>query len=158
MSANQSPNHPTSASPASFVDVVGAAIVDDARLPTRVLAARRAPGERHAGRWELPGGKVDPGESLAAALRREILEELGTDIRLVERLDGPLPEGWWLLSAPGASTAYRMAVWVVTVEDDPRPVEGHDLLRWLGPGELDNVDWLDGDLPVIAALARRLWG
>jgi 8-oxo-dGTP diphosphatase len=142
---------------AAVVDVVGAAIVDDATRPTRVLAARRAAGERHAGRWELPGGKVDPGESLEAALEREIVEELGTGVRLVERLVGPLPGGWWLLSAPDASVAYRMAVWVATASDDPRPVQGHDALRWLGREDLHTVDWLDGDLPVVAALERRLW-
>lgn len=141
-----------------YVDVVGAAIVDDPLRPTRLLAARRGPAERHAGRWELPGGKVDPGETLEAALRREIREELGTGIRLHDRLDGPLPGGWWLLSAPEAGVAYRMAVWVATAEDDPRAVEGHDQLRWLGPDELDTVDWLPGDVPVVAALAGRLGG
>lgn len=140
------------------VDVVGAAIVDDATRPTRLLAARRAPGMRHAGRWELPGGKVDPGESLEEALQREVREELGTVGHLHERVDGPLPGGWWPLSEPMATVAYRMAVWVVTVDEEPRRVEGHDELRWLGPGELDTVDWLDGDVPVIAAVARRLRG
>ena len=140
------------------VDVVGAAIVDDHERPTRLLAARRGPTERHAGRWELPGGKVDPGESLEEALRREVLEELGTPAVLHERVEGPAPGGWWPLSTPAASTAYRMAVWVATTESEPRPVEGHDELRWLGPDELDAVDWLEGDLPVVAALARLLRG
>lgn len=140
------------------VDVVGAAIVDDAVRPRRLLAARRGPTERHAGRWELPGGKVDPGETLEGALTREIREELGTGIRLLDRLHGPLPDGWWPLSAPEAPVAYRMAVWVGTVDGDPRAVEGHDELRWLGPDELDTVDWLPGDVPVVAALARRLEG
>lgn len=153
------PRNPTTGGPpSSVIDVVGAAIVDDAARPTRLLAARRAPGDRHAGRWELPGGKVDPGETLDAALQREIREELGTHVRLVERVEGPLSGGWWLLSPPAASVAYRMAVWVATVDADPRPVEGHDELRWLGPDELDTVDWLEGDLPVIAALAGLLWG
>lgn len=148
----------TGRSPEPAVDVVGAAIVDAIRHPTRLLAARRAPGERHAGRWELPGGKVDPGETLMGALQREILEELGTHIRPYDRVDGPEPGGWWLLSTPAASVAYRMAVWVATAEAEPRAVEGHDALRWLGPEELDTVDWLEGDRPVIAALGRRLWG
>lgn len=134
--------------------VVAAVLMRDGR----VLLAQRAPPRHQAGRWELPGGKVDPGESLATALEREILEELGTGVRLLERLVGPLSGGWWLLSGPGASVAYRMAVWVATATDVPRPVEGHDELRWLGPDDLDAVDWLDGDLPVIAALAQRLWG
>ena len=138
------------------IDVVGGAIIDDAHAPSRVLAARRGPLERHAGRWELPGGKIDPGENEESALRRELLEELGVDSILQERLDGPLPGGWWPLGAD-ASTAYRMAVWVATVSGEPRTVEGHDELRWLGPAVLDSVDWIEGDSPIVLALAERLW-
>ena len=107
---------------------------------------------------KLARRKVDRDEGLVDALRREIREELGCELRLLDRLDGPLPGGWWVLSAPTESTAYRMAVWLATAQGDPRPVEGHDELRWLGPDELGTVDWLDGDLPVIAAVARRLRG
>ena len=147
---------PPSVVPRPIVDVVGAAIVDDPTRPTRLLAARRAPTERHAGRWELPGGKVDPGESLIEALVREIREELGTTVRPVERLDGPLEGGWWSLTEPGGQVQYRMAVWLATVTDRPRPVEGHDELRWLSRQEVFSVDWLEGDLPVITELAARM--
>ncbi|TPW19804.1 MAG: 7,8-dihydro-8-oxoguanine triphosphatase, partial [Elusimicrobia bacterium] len=44
-----------------------------------VLLARRAPGRRHAGQWEFPGGRVEPGESPQAALKRELREELGIE-------------------------------------------------------------------------------
>ena len=46
-----------------------------------------------------------------------------------------------------------MAVWLATVSDPPRPVEGHDELRWLSWPELFSVDWLEGDLPVVTAIA-----
>ncbi|MGA8045602.1 MAG: NUDIX domain-containing protein [Dermatophilaceae bacterium] len=147
---------PPPVAPRPVVDVVGAAIVDDPLRPTCLLAARRARTERHAGRWELPGGKVDPGESLIEALVREIREELGTSVRPVERLTGPIEGGWWALTEPGAQVQYRMAVWIATVTDPPRPVEGHDELRWLTRQELFSVDWLEGDLPVIAALVKRI--
>lgn len=147
---------PVDSPPQRVVDVVGAAIVDDPRRPRRLLAARRASDERHAGRWELPGGKVDPDETLGGALVREIREELGTTVILVERLPGPAAGGWWTLTAPDAVVTYRMAVWIATVTEAPRTVEGHDELRWLGRGELLSVDWLEGDLPVIDALAARM--
>src|SRR5882757_6987647 len=64
--------------------VVGAAIVRDGRL----LAQRRARPAELAGRWELPGGRVERGESEAAALRRECREELGALITVLDRIGG----------------------------------------------------------------------
>ena len=64
------------------VRVVGAAWIRDGR----VLAARRGPGRARAGWWELPGGKVDPGETDEEALVRELREELGVDVVVGDRL------------------------------------------------------------------------
>jgi 8-oxo-dGTP diphosphatase len=52
----------------------------------RMLLARRAPGQHLEGHWELPGGKVEPGESLESALQRELLEELGLVVTVGEEL------------------------------------------------------------------------
>lgn len=142
----------------AVIDVVGAAIVDRLPKPMRLLAARRRAGTAHAGRWELPGGKVEPGERPTQALVREIAEELGSTAYLHDRLAGPLPGDWWPLAPPGADVSYRMAVWVVTLEEKPEPVEGHDELRWLTPDELFSVHWIEADLPIIAALRSHLWG
>lgn len=65
--------------------VVGAALFDDGG---RLLAARRSAPPELAGRWELPGGKVEPGERPDAALVRELREELGVDAETVERVPG----------------------------------------------------------------------
>ena len=125
--------------------VVGAAIVRGGRL----LAARRTAPPAAAGRWELPGGKVEPGESPEAALVREIREELGCGIGVDHWLDGDQPIG----------TTHLLRVAVCRLVDgDPRPGDDHDELRWLVPGHLDDVDWLEPDrpfLPVLSALLLR---
>src|SRR3954454_11639030 len=69
--------------------VGGAAIVRDGRI----LAARRTAPASAAGRWEFPGGKVEPGETDAESLRREIVEELGVGISVARWLDGEQPIG-----------------------------------------------------------------
>jgi len=64
------------------VEVVAAVIVRRGRY----LLTRRAAGKHLGGMWEFPGGKRAPGESLEAALRRELTEELGVDARVGERI------------------------------------------------------------------------
>jgi 8-oxo-dGTP diphosphatase len=115
--------------------VVGAVLRDRAG---RVLGARRTspPG------WEFPGGKVEPGETEAAALVRELHEELGVTAEVGERIgpDVPMPEDRVL------------RVYAVRVSaGEPSRLE-HAELRWFARDELDTVPWLPADRPVVAAL------
>jgi 8-oxo-dGTP diphosphatase len=123
--------------------IVGAAIVVDGR----VLGCERAEPPDVAGRWEFPGGKVEPGESDIAALVRECDEELGVIIEVGERIgdDVPLAHGRAVLR-----------VWLATlVSGEPQALE-HASLRWLAPDELDDVPWLPADAPIVKELARLL--
>src|SRR5690606_31826154 len=123
------------------VVVVGAAIIAGNRL----LSAQRAEPPHMAGGWELPGGKVDPGESDEDALIRECHEELAVKIRLVDRVGGD-----WRLSEQSV-----LRVWTAhIIEGEPQPLE-HLALRWLSRDELYDVPWLPGDLPVIRVLATQ---
>ncbi|GGY63776.1 DNA mismatch repair protein MutT [Streptomyces omiyaensis] len=125
--------------------VVAAALLDRGRL----LAARRSAPAELAGRWELPGGKVEPGERPEDALVRELREELGVEAETAERIPGEWP------LKPG----YVLRVWTARLlSGEPRPLEDHDELRWLARDELDTVDWLDQDRPAVAEAARRLPG
>ncbi|MCK2213107.1 (deoxy)nucleoside triphosphate pyrophosphohydrolase [Actinomadura sp. ATCC 31491] len=127
----------------SVIVVVAAVIVDSGG---RVLAAQRAEPPALAGGWEFPGGKVDPGESEAEALVRECREELGVEVTVGERVGGD-----WPLSA-----GYVMRVWLATLASGtPEPRE-HLELRWLGPGEYYDVEWLGADLPIMKTVESIL--
>ncbi|MCL8025719.1 (deoxy)nucleoside triphosphate pyrophosphohydrolase [Nocardioides bruguierae] len=132
--------------------VVGAAIVRGAR----VLAARRTTPPAAAGRWELPGGKVEPGEPPAAAVEREVDEELGCEVEVVAWLDGTsrIREA----TDDGPALDLRVALARV-VGGEPEPTDepgGHDQVRWLAAEELDEVDWLDSDRPFLPQLRHHL--
>nr|WP_314143545.1 (deoxy)nucleoside triphosphate pyrophosphohydrolase [uncultured Rhodococcus sp.] len=114
--------------------VVAAALIEDGRL---LLAQRTRPPEL-AGRWELPGGKVEPGESEDAALVRELREELGVECSIGAALTGDvdLPGGLVL-------RAYRVSL----VAGMPAALE-HSDLRWVDSATLPTMDLVDAD---------RLW-
>lgn len=125
--------------------VVGAALLDAGRL----LAARRSAPPELAGRWELPGGKVEPGETPEQALARELHEELGVRAQVLARVPGE-----WPLREP-----YALQVWTARLRPAsaaPAPLQDHDELRWLAPDELWSVDWLDQDVPAVREVADRL--
>jgi len=122
--------------------VAGIILADD----DRVLAARRAPDEAMPGNWEFPGGKVEPGESEAEAVEREIGEELGVEvrpIRCLERLEHGYPSmvvelSFWLCEPVGALGELSLTV--------------HDQARWLGNEDLTSVEWLEPDIDFIRML------
>ncbi|MGH3535992.1 MAG: (deoxy)nucleoside triphosphate pyrophosphohydrolase [Pseudonocardiaceae bacterium] len=125
--------------------VVAAALV----RAGRVLAQQRAYPPQLAGRWELPGGRVEPDESARDALIRECREELAVEVVPGEQLgpEVPLPGGY-VLRVHVARLAQPMAT--------PVPVE-HEALRWVEVSELATLDWLDADraiLPDLEVLLR----
>lgn len=124
--------------------VMGAAIVHRGR----VLAARRTTPPELAGGWEFPGGKVEDGEDPADAVVREVAEELGCAIVVIGMLEGDsrIRDGYTLQVALAELAG-----------GEPVPVEAqHDAVRWLGPDELDEVAWLQPDLPFLAELRHLL--
>jgi 8-oxo-dGTP diphosphatase len=99
--------------------VVGAAIVDDLNRPTTLLSGRRTEPPELAGGWELPGGKVEPGEHPRNALLREIREELGVEIELGDLVQGPVAGAWPL------GQRYVMQVWLARITaGQARPPSG----------------------------------
>ena len=124
--------------------IVAAVII----LAGRVLACERSAPPEVAGRWEFPGGKVEPGETDAEALARECVEELGVRVEVGARV------------GPDVSLAHGRAVlrvYAVTLldGDQPRALE-HTAMRWLGADELHSVPWLPADRPIVAQLPTLL--
>ncbi|WP_243074245.1 (deoxy)nucleoside triphosphate pyrophosphohydrolase [Microbacterium sp. SS28] len=120
------------------LDVVAAVIERDGLI----LACRRRAEKSAGGRWEFPGGKVEPGETPTAALVREIREELGIGIRvtglLTDDVTGPI----------------RLICLLAELEDDaPTASTDHDELRWVEPARLGSLAWADADLPAVRLLA-----
>ena len=124
--------------------VVAAAVLHGGR----VLAQQRAYPPAAAGRWELPGGRVERGESARNALVRECQEELAVKVMPGEQLgpDVPLPGGY-LLRVYAARLADPTAQ-AVLIE--------HAALRWVDVTELATLDWLDADRTVLPYLAPLL--
>jgi 8-oxo-dGTP diphosphatase len=125
--------------------VVAAAMVRDGRL----LAAQRATPETLAGCWELPGGKVEPGENPVAALHRELMEELGTQVVVGVPLVGPLAGDWPL----GEHSVLRVFL-VDGCDPEPTAGESHLQIRWVTRADAESLNWLPADrAPVLAVFA-----
>ena len=124
-------------------DVAG--LVFDDRGP--VLIAQRPAGKALAGRWEFPGGKVDAGESAAAALMRELLEETGIRAGAAERV--------MLYAASYPDRVIWLDVWKVRDwSGEPQGLDGQ-ALAWVLPSQLHQHDILEADAPIVAWLTRR---
>ncbi len=127
----------------NLVVVAGALIQDDA-----LLVAQRARPPELAGLWELPGGKVAPGETDEAALARELREELGIGVAVGDRL------GIDVALSPAAT----LRAYLVTHTGGVLRPNDHRALRWVVADELDNLPWVPADttwLPQLATLLQR---
>lgn len=128
--------------------VVAAAIVDEGRL---LVQQRRRPA-RHAGGWELPGGRVEADETEAAAVVRECREELAVDVRVLRGFGTDVPvaaDGGMLLRGYLAGLRDRSAA--------PRPVE-HRAVCWVGADRLPELGWLATDRLLVDSMRSALEG
>jgi 8-oxo-dGTP diphosphatase len=123
--------------------VVATALVRDGR----VLAAQRTRPPHLAGQWELPGGRVEPGETEAQAVVRECREELGVEVRVTARLGTDLPLD---------SGVLRVHIAELAPESPGPQALDHAELRWADPDDVAALDWVDADRAVVADLVTYL--
>jgi len=124
--------------------LVTAAIIEEDGL---ILVTQRPEGSRHAGKWEFPGGKMEPGESPRQALERELQEELNLEVStedIVETLYHRYPWGAVLI------LAYRCRIRGGTLRH--LQVADH---RWVPADQLQEYDFLEADRPLVEKLGRN---
>ncbi|MBT8136667.1 MAG: Nudix family hydrolase [Gammaproteobacteria bacterium] len=123
------------------IEVIAGVITD---ASGRVLLAQRLPGSHMAGRWEFPGGKLEPGELEREGLVRELTEELAIEVTAASPLIG--------LRHEYPDRVVDLAIWRVdSYRGTPTGAEGQALC-WAGVDSLHTIDLLEADLPIIDAL------
>ena len=124
------------------VNVVAAIIQDG----DRIFATQRGYGEFKDG-WEFPGGKIEPGETPQQALKREIEEELDTEITVGDLLT--------VVEYDYPTFHLSMQCFLCTVESGNLTLKEHEAARWLTREQLDSVAWLPADVEVVEAYKRK---
>lgn len=127
--------------------VVGAVIVDSLSHSRTVLAARRTRPDNLRGRFEFPGGKVDPGETPEVALAREVHEELGLVIAVGPELAHP--DGAWTID-----DQLELRLFFATVVDGQLTLgDTHDEVLEVPVSDLLALPWVPADLPAAERLS-----
>jgi 8-oxo-dGTP diphosphatase len=114
-----------------------------------VLAARRGADKAMPLKWEFPGGKIEPGESVEECVRRELREEMGICVDTRTALPSHTHH-----YADFSVTLYPV---VCTIASGEIVLNEHAAIKWLFPGELRGLDWAEADFPVIEFYLGGLW-
>ena len=125
------------------IKVVAAVICDSLENTTKIFATARGYGE-FKGKWEFPGGKVEPGETPQQALVREIQEELAVKIEVGELID--------TIEYDYPTFHLSMDCFWCVVVDGEIILKEAEAAKWLGKDELYSVDWLPADMGLIEKL------
>lgn len=109
----------------------------------RILVSRRSRPEALRGRYEFPGGKVEPGEEPSAALVRELREELDVELTIIRAVAG----GPWPIDE-----SHTLRLWWGEIDRSPVGAESHDRHDWVTVADLDRIDLLDSDRAALTSV------
>ena len=124
------------------INVVAAIIIKDGSL----FATQRGYGEWKDW-WEFPGGKIEQGETLEEALKREIREELSTEINVDEFL--------CTVEYDYPKFHLSMHCYICSLLTESLHLNEHEAARWLTKDELNSVKWLPADAKLISHFTRN---
>ena len=129
------------------IRVVAAVICDSIHVKHKIYSTARGHGD-YKGQWEFPGGKIEPGETPQQALKREIEEELDTDIAVHNKI-GTIEYDY---------PTFHLSMdcfWCEIVKGD-LVLKEHEAAQWLNKKSMNDVDWLPADITLIEKIREKM--
>ena len=127
--------------------VVAAIICNDMERKNKIFATARGYGDLKGG-WEFPGGKVEPGETPQQALKREIMEELSTEIKVGELID--------TIEYDYPTFHLSMDCFWAEVITGQLELKEAEAAKWLTKDQLESVAWLPADIILIDKIRQYM--
>ena len=127
--------------------VVAAIICNDMERKNKIFSTARGYGDLKGG-WEFPGGKVEPGETPHQALKREIMEELGTEIKVGELID--------TIEYDYPTFHLSMDCFWAEVVTGQLELKEAEAAKWLTKDQLESVAWLPADITLIDKIRQYM--
>ena len=129
------------------IKVVAAIICNDMERKNKIFATARGYGDLKGG-WEFPGGKVEPGETPQQALKREIIEELSTEIKVGELID--------TIEYDYPTFHLSMDCFWAEVITGRLELKEAEAAKWLTKDQLESVAWLPADITLIDKIRQYM--
>lgn len=129
------------------IKVVAAIICNDMERKSKIFATARGYGDLKGG-WEFPGGKVEPGETPQQALKREIMEELSTEIKVGELID--------TIEYDYPTFHLSMDCFWAEVIVGQLELKEAEAAKWLTKDQLESVAWLPADITLIDKIRQYM--